>query len=381
MAAGRAPEILGFLMNILIFNWRDMTHPQAGGAEIYLHEQARLWVEQGYRVAWICGASSGHPARDVRDGIEILRMGGTYGVYLCAWWQYIRLGWKPDVIVDAENGIPFFTPLYTRVPVVLLIFHVHTDVWKREFSGLAARVGNWLESWLMPRVYRKNQIVTISKSSEKMVRELFPSNPLELVYSAVDENYHPGVKSDSPELLYVGRLKRYKYIDVILRAMAELKDSDCMLNIVGQGDDESRLRTLCDELGLNGRVCFLGFVSEEKKKELLQRAWIFVNPSSMEGWGITNIEANACGTPVLGADVPGIQESVSTGKSGWLIPCGDVHALTDNLQRLLRHPEELDALRESSLQWADKFSWKESAAIFLDVLKKAVSAKSDQPGK
>lgn len=360
-------------MNILIFNWRDITHPQAGGAEIYLHEQARLWAELGHRVAWICGASSGHPAKDVRDGIEILRMGGTYGVYLCAWWQYIRLGWKPDVIIDAENGIPFFTPLYSRVPVVLLIFHVHTDVWKREFSGLAARVGHWLESWLMPRVYARNKVVTISKSSEKMVRELFPKNQIDLVYSAVDEAYRPGPKAETPELLYVGRLKRYKYVDVILRAMANLKGIQCTLNIVGQGDDEFRLKKMCEDLNLEN-VNFFGFVSEERKQELLQRAWIFVNPSSMEGWGITNIEANACGTPVLGADVPGIQDSVQAGRSGWLIACGDDRAWVESLRMLLEHPEALEALRESSLQWAQTFSWTVSAKNFLEILQREVGS-------
>lgn len=357
-------------MNILIFNWRDMTHPQAGGAEIYLYEQAKLWVAQGHRVAWICAKPPGGSSRDVQDGIEFFRMGGTYGVYACAWWQYIRLGWKPDVIIDTENGIPFFTPLYARVPVVLLIFHVHTDVWKREFSGLAARVGHWLESWLMPRVYARNQIVTISKSSETMVRELFPESQIELVYSAVDDAYRPGPKAESPELLYVGRLKRYKFIDVLLRAMAHLKERGCTLNIAGQGDDESRLKKLCADLELE-HVNFLGFVSEEQKQELLQRAWLFVNPSSMEGWGITNIEANACGTPVLGADVPGIQDSVLEGKSGWLVPCGDERAWSERLRTLLAHPEELDALRESSIQWAANFSWEESARTFLRVLNRA----------
>lgn len=357
-------------MNIVIFNWRDVTHPQGGGAEIYLHEQARLWVEQGHRVAWICGASPGRPARDVCDGIEIFRRGGTYGVYLCAWWQYLRLGWKPDVIVDTENGIPFFTPLYARVPVVLLIFHIHTDVWKKEFSGLAARVGNWLESWLMPRVYARNRIVTISKSSEKMVRELFPRNEIGLIYSAVDTAYCPGVKAERPELLYVGRLKRYKCVDVLLRAMDGLWETDCVLNVVGQGDDEARLRSLCADLNMEDRVNFMGYVSEERKQELLQRAWLFVNPSSMEGWGITNIEANACGTPVLGADVPGIQDSVEEGKSGWLIACGDDRAWTERLQQFLEHPEALEALRDSSIQWAQQFSWAVSAQKFLDILQR-----------
>ncbi len=368
-------------MDILVVNWRDMGHPQAGGAEQYLHEQALVWVAGGHRVTWICGRGIGQQREETVSGITYLRGGGTYSVYPLAWWRYLRLKHRPDVIIDSENGIPFFMKLISRAPVVLVIHHVHTHVWRQECSPLVALLGRWLEGWLMPRVYRNCQIVTVSESSAEMIRALFSrrnaknvspsavenSPRLSIIYNAVNSELYPGDKSETPELLFVGRLKRYKSIDTLLHVMSRLKDTACRLNIVGQGDDEPRLKALARELNLEN-VTFLGYVTADEKRRLLQRAWIFMNPSSMEGWGVTNIEANACGTPVLGADVFGIRDSVQEGKSGWLVPHGNVDAFESRVRAVLDDPESLQPISKSCLEWAENFSWKASAQAFMRLL-------------
>ena len=263
-------------------------------------------------------------------------------------------------------------PLITRIPVLLLIYHIHTDVWHRECSRLLAALGSWLEQVVMPKVYAKHTISTISESSEVMVRELFPTNPIHICHCAVDSHCHVGERSEQPELFFIGRLKKYKSVDVLLHVMHRLKGVDCTLNIAGQGDDEPRLRQLCEELELNS-VNFIGFISDEKKIEIMQRAWLFLNPSRMEGWGLTNVEANACGVPVLGADVPGTRDSVKDGESGWLLPHGEIDAWSAKVEELITHPEKLDARSASCLAWAEQFSWEGAARkyikIFDDMLK------------
>lgn len=351
-------------MHILIVNWRDLDHHYGGGAEQYLLGLARICVAQGHQVSWICGQGRGQSAYEEVEGIKFYRRGGKFSVYPWSWWSYLRLKDKPDVIADSENGIPFFMPIISRVPVLLMIHHVHTDVWKRECGPFLAMFGSWVERRVMPKVYAKNWVSTISKSSEDMVRELFPKNPIHIIYPSIDVPCRVGQRSERPELFFIGRLQNYKSVDVLLRVMHRLKQYDCTLNIAGQGRDEARLKALCDDLELKN-VNFLGFISDEQKIEMMRKAWLFLNPSSMEGWGITNIEANACGVSVLGADVPGTRDSVKDGESGWLLPHGDVDAWALKVEELITHPEKLDAQAEICLAWAEQFTWEVSATKFI----------------
>jgi glycosyltransferase involved in cell wall biosynthesis len=359
-------------MRIAIFNWRCFRHPQAGGSELYLCEQARRWAAQGNEVVWFTSRPSGTLREELHDGIRFVRTGGIYTVYLFAALNYFRQS-KADVIIDVENGIPFFTPIYARIPVVLLIYHIHTDVWAREASWLTAKVGSWMERKVMPVVYRHKQIVTISPSSEVMIDRLFGKHrPILLVYSGFSDELIPGEKSERPEIVYLGRLRKYKSVDVLLRAMHRLSDLSLTLRLAGQGEDELRLRELAASLGLTN-VIFQGYVDDDEKLKLFQRAWVVVNPSRMEGWGITNIEANACGTPVVGADVPGIRDSISPGQSGLLVPHGDDKALADAIRELIEDEARRNEMRHTAREWAERFSWQAASETFMEILKRQVT--------
>jgi glycosyltransferase involved in cell wall biosynthesis len=358
-------------MRITIFDWRCFRHPQAGGSELYMHEQAKRWAAEGHEIIWITSRPGGVARRETKDGIHFVRAGGTYSVYLLAVLSYFR-SLRPDVIIDVENGIPFFTPLYAMVPVVLLIHHVHTAVWEREASFVTAKVGAFLESCLMPWIYRRTPIVTVSTSSEEMVSRLFGRHaPIQIVHNGVSERLIPGGKADRPEIIYLGRLRRYKSIDILLHAVARLSDLSLVLHLAGQGEDEPRLRALAEGLGLRN-VIFHGYTDESEKIRLLQRAWVAVNPSSMEGWGVTNIEANACGTPVIGSDVPGIRDSISPGKSGVLVPYGDVAAFAVEIRSLIENELLRVEMSRTACEWASRFSWDASASSFMGILEQDI---------
>ena len=140
-------------MRILLINWRDSTHPWAGGAEVFLREVARRWVKQGHSVTWLCGRHSCQAADGEVDGIHVIRRGNTYSVYLQAAWFYLsHLRSQYDVILDSSNGIPFFTPLFSRIPKVVLVHHVHRQVLFRELPWYQAHLVNFLESACVPWV-------------------------------------------------------------------------------------------------------------------------------------------------------------------------------------------------------------------------------------
>jgi glycosyltransferase involved in cell wall biosynthesis len=362
-------------MNILIFNWRDRTHPWAGGAEVFLYEVARRWVRQGHHVTWFCGRHESQPAHDCIEGIEIIRRGGFYSVYLHAAWCYLSQ-WRNhfDVLLDSANGIPFFTPLFSATPKIALVHHVHHQVFYRELPWHLAHLANSVERLCMKWVYRQTRFITVSESSRRdLVGGGVRAEQISVVYNGVDcTHYRPGIKSETPLVAFVGRLRRYKSVDVALRAMPEVLCAvpNLRFSIVGSGETEASLRALAEELGVAEHVRFHGYVSETEKIHLLQQAHLMVNTSMKEGWGLTVLEANACGTPVVAANVPGLCDSVRHGRTGLLVPYGDPAALAASVRDLLLDHEQRERLGQNARAWATRFDWDETAQCCLRLLER-----------
>ena len=131
--------------------------------------------------------------------------------------------------------------------------------------------------------------------------------------------------------------------------------------IAGKGADRPRLEGLVVELGIEALVDFRGYVSEVEKIDVLRRAWANVYPSPKEGWGITNIEAAACGTPSMASDSPGLRESVVQGETGFLIPHGDVTAWADRLRQMCEYPDQIAGMSAAAIRHASRFTWEETA--------------------
>jgi len=362
-------------MKILIFEWRDIKNPKAGGSELYFHELAKRWVGQGNKVTIICGGWEGCNKEEVIEGIKTIRIEKEFSQYLLSPFAYFKLKEKPNIIIDVENGIPFFIPLFSKPTKILHIHHIHKNVWFKEtWNGglknkVIALIGYFLETKVMPFVYRNTKIVTVSESSNEEIKRLFKKEA-EIVYNGVDTNkFKPDEKSKTPEIIFVGRLKKYKSVDVLLKAISSLKNEKIKVYIIGRGDDEERLKKLRKNLNLK-HVIFKGFVSENEKIKHLQRAWLAINPSMIEGWSITNIEANACGTPVIGSNVPGIKDSVIDRKTGLLFKYGDEKELAEKIDFLIKNKKIRENMGKEAIKWAKNFSWDKSAEKYLDIIKK-----------
>ena len=139
-------------MNILIFNWRDVKHPKAGGAEVYFHEMAKMWIKKGHKIIWISGGWKNCIKHEEVDGIRIIRAGGELSLYAFAPLAYLKIRKEVDMIIDVENGLPFFSPLFSNKPGILHIHHIHKDVWHQEAEGkgikekIIAIIGKFLEA-------------------------------------------------------------------------------------------------------------------------------------------------------------------------------------------------------------------------------------------
>ena len=367
-------------MNILALNWNDLKNPYAGGAEVHLEELLRRLVTYGHRVTLFCSGWSGCAAEEEVEGIRIIRRGNRYNFNLVAPLHLRRLVRRErfDILVEDINKIPFYTPLYLRIPRLVVIPHLFADSVFQEINFVLGSYIYLAERPLI-RVYGRYHFNVISESTRRdMIARGVPPERVSVIHCGIDRSvYHPDPsvsKYEQPTVLYLGRIKKYKSVQHLIAAFAIVRRelSGARLMIVGDGDYLPHLKTQVRQLELGESVEFPGYVSQAEKVERMRRAHVAVLPSLKEGWGLTNIEANAVGTAVVAADSPGLRDSVRDGETGLLYPYGDVIKLADCLLRILRDEALRRRLEAGGLQWAEHFNWDTAAREFEALLMKVV---------
>jgi glycosyltransferase involved in cell wall biosynthesis len=369
-------------MRILVLNWQDRTNPLSGGAEVHLHNIFSRIAGSGHEVTLFCSSYPGAEAEECLDGIRVIRQGSRSFFNFQVPPAYLRRfrGENYDIVIDDVNKIPFFTPLFVRKPLFGIVHHLFGRSIFTEINPLAATYVSLMEKLALV-VYRANRVpffVVSSSTRDEMVNHGFSEPDLVLVHNCVDHALYrpdPARRSPAPVIGYCGRLKRYKGVDQLLRAVPQILKEvpGTRVVIVGEGDDRPRLQRMVRTLGLGHSVTFTGFVSESKKVEMLQSMWCGVNSSSKEGWGLTVVEANACGTPVIASDVPGLRDVVRDGDTGLLYRHGDVPQLAGRVVRVLRDTQLRERLTSGALAWASRFNWDTAAAETLAALQSRVA--------
>ncbi len=363
-------------MKILIFNWRDLRHSWAGGGEIYVFEQASRWVKAGHIVTVFCGqdTSKNLPEFERVNNIAIYRKGGRYSLYFWAIWYYLtRFRNRFDVVIDVENGIPFFTPLFCTLPKVCYVYHVHGRQFFYELPFPFSYVGYFIEKYIFPLVYRHVRIVAISQTTKKQLTLLgFHAKNISILYSGINgtKAIKKSKKFSHPTILYLGRIKKYKRVDLLITIFPEIlkKIPNARLIIAGWGTEASILIDKVMQSPFRKKISLVGPVSNEEKKSLLSKAWIFVNPSIGEGWSIAVIEANLHGTPAIAFDVAGLRESIKHQKTGLLAKNQQDFIAT--IATTLTHKALRERLSRNAITWAHSFNWDYSAKKGFHILKK-----------
>lgn len=361
-------------MRTVVVNWRDLDHRNAGGAEKYAWEAAEALAAAGHRVEFLTARDRGQTRREVRDGIHVVRVGGAATFLPRALLRLARLRRALDLVIDADCGLPAFSPLVLsrrRTAIVLVVHHVH----QTQFGALPgpfAALARWLERRAMPRTYRGATTVAVSESTRTEMRtQLGWTGPVEVIHNGTwVPTAVPAVTAEdqaAERVLILGRLSRHKRVDLALRAVAALHRPDVAIDVVGDGPELERLLSLAHELGITGRTRFHGRVSETEKHRLLARARVHLCASDAEGWGQVVLEAAGHGVPTLAREVPGLRDSVRPGRTGWLV-AGDTDdpttaaALASVLEAALEelsNPNARAVIAEECRAWCDRFSWSE----------------------
>ncbi len=357
---------------VVFLSWRDTRNPEGGGAELYLERMAVGLTEHGAHVTVFCAAHGAAPAHEVIDGVTYLRRGGKLSVYLRGMLALLtrRFG-RVDVVVDVQNGLPFFSRLVTRKPVVVLVHHVHREQWPVVYPGLAGRIGWWIERVLAPRLYRTSQYIAVSQATRSELAELgVDPHRIHVVHNGTDAL--PAVaptRAADPTVAVVGRLVPHKQVEHAIDSVLALRGRwpGLRLIVAGSGWWENELHQYAADRNAGTTVVFEGHVNELRKHEIYGEAWILALPSLKEGWGLVIGEAGAHATPTVAyASAGGTTESISDRESGLLVE--DPAAFTSAMARLLEDSALRERLGEGARKRSQTFTWTRGSADFASVL-------------
>ena len=370
-------------MKILLLCWRDTDHPQGGGSERYLEHVAAYLARRGHEVVFRTASYTDAPARSFRDGVRFSRAGGKYTVYPRAWCAMLagRMGLGSlrgvDVVVDTQNGIPFFARAVAGRPTVLLTHHCHREQWPVA-GPVIARLGWWLESTVAPRVYRGSRYVTVSHPSrEELVGLGVDAGSIHLIRNGIDPlpGRLPRLDDDARvHLVTLSRLVPHKQIEHAMDVAAALHRSHgVVLDVLGSGWWNERLREYARERHLGEAVVFHGQVSEDYKHAQLARAALHLMPSRKEGWGLAVMEAAQHGVPTVGyRGAGGLNDSIDHGGTGILVDTRE--QLVEAVRGLLDDPAARRRLGAAARDKATAFSWDEAGARFEALLREVSGA-------
>jgi glycosyltransferase involved in cell wall biosynthesis len=296
-------------MDIVIHAWRDLDHPYAGGSEKLVNQIAFGMTERGHQVHLICGGPVGQRPYGVTNA------GGTFSQYLRMPWIDRRLTRHADLVVDVANGATYCTPLWRRKPTLLMVHHIHTDQWPQRFPWPLSDLGSFFERRILPFIYRRCLVLTISRSTAEGLRGIgMDDSQIRIIKNAVEVTDSSSIRSPTPLFVVLGRLVAHKRIGLLLNMWEHVRPVvGGRLVILGDGPELSALQARVVE-----GAEFLGRVDDTTKNQFLSEAWMLVHGASHEGWGIAISEAASYGTPSIGFNVPGVRDAITHSQTGLL---------------------------------------------------------------
>lgn len=354
--------------------------PAIGGVETYAFEFTRELAKRGHEVTVL---TQRHPAGEATlPGVEVhpvlslrrnldRRMLSDHPAdvwhAMSASYAWLALEGLPTVVT--VHGNDFLRP---HMPTAKHDLRAHPLLWRlaRHEPAWLKPFWRWRTRAMMKRALpRALHIVANSRFTEQALLARHPAcrGLTSVGYVGVAEQFfsveHRPRSNDAARLLTVCRISEpRKNVDAVIRALAMLKDRHAFrYTIVGDGHNRGRLEALVAELGLQQRVIFTGFLSQEALLQAYSEADLFVLTSSLlpgshEGFGIVYLEAAASGVPSLAARLAGAAEAISEGRSGMFVETPTVDGIAAALQGFLAGELRFEA--RACREFAREFSWR-----------------------
>lgn len=366
-------------MHVAILNWRDLRHPQAGGAELLCHQQSVYLSEAGHRVTLFSAGFEGADPVDHGLPYSVVRLGNRFTVYAIVARYLKREASRSgvDVILEHVNGVPWMTPLWSPVPSAVFLYHLVGRTFLEELPFPMSVLGFSIER-VMPVFYQHTRAACLGPGARREFSQAgYPLSAISVIPPGhtSDKKLESPAKTTLPSAVALGPLKWYKRHDLILRAWRQVLrlQPDASLKITGwaRGDLASRLRGLMTRLELDGTVEFTGQIEREELSRLLARSWCLVYASEREGWGLGVTEAAALGTPTVAFDTGGLHDALTQSGGGILVPGRDPAHLGKAIYQVFSSRELRDELTTLARLRASQFTWErhgsEIEKLLLDV--------------
>jgi glycosyltransferase involved in cell wall biosynthesis len=350
-------------MRILWINHRDPKHPEAGGAEVHIAEVGKRLIRRGHEITLLCERYDGSRPEEELHGMKVKRFGGRLMLHCYAPYYVKRNSANFDIVIDdIAHAVPFWSPKFTKKPVVAIIHHVHQKVVGKELNPIFRYLVREAEKSIKDTY---EHIIAVSQTTKRDLTERLRvhEQKVAVIPHGIDHTkYRPGSKFDEPTVLWIGRMKKYKNLEHVVMAFKLVKQTvkDARLILAGAGDEERKVRFLVHREGVKD-VTFTGRVSEDDKLRLLRGAWCIIYVSEIEGWGMGILEAAACGTPAVAYNCGALKESIVDGETGLLVEYGNVKSLAHSVTQLLNDQDLRERLAKNALSFANYFDWDKTA--------------------
>jgi len=327
------------------------------------------------------GASS---CEDI-DGITYLREGNLLTLILKCMKFYRNNKSKIDFVVDQCNTFRFFTRFWVKPRKrIFMIYQLTREIWDIHLCFPFSKLGKLLETPVL-KLNRNDPVITISESTKRdLVNIGFNKDKIRIIPIGIsftawkEKDFYD--KEPNPTFIYVGRFAKYKGIDACISAFGEYKKrhKSARLWIVGKKDDEyinQTLTPICRHYNLrygesasSNDIVFYGFVTDEKKLELMSRAHLLLVPSIREGWGLIITEAAAVGTPSVVYNSSGLIDAVDYGKTGYITNENDSDELYKTIESALNDCETYKKKLNSAYVFSNKFNWQLTGKAFTKLI-------------
>lgn len=363
-------------MKILIFSWKDIKTPFAGGAEVYTHEISKRLVKNGHEITLLTPRFPNCSNSEIIDGIKIIRYGGKYSLYFKAknyYRKYLEKG-NFDVIIDQINTVPFFTTSYiSNKKVICLIYQLSREFWFQEIKFPINFLGYYFFEFAWLKRYCKLPTITISQSTKSDLEKINFKN-INIVPIGISANIFPQVKTNKNNgeltLVYLGRLTKTKKTFDVLKAFKIVSEKypNIKLSIIGDGYLKNDLMKYANSMKCGSNITFHGFLNEKEKFRVLSRANLLVVSGVREGWGMVVTEANSVGVPAIGYNIPGLRDSIIDSKTGLLCETNP-EGMAKKIIEFFEDKILQEKLTKEALEYSHKFTWDKSAEEFEKTIK------------
>jgi len=365
---------------ILFLSWRDIKAPKKGGAEIFTHEMIKRLDKNKFEIVHFSSSFSGGSPEEVIDGIKYIRSGNNISVIAKAKKYYYEHKDSIDYVVDQCNTHRFFTKFWVEKNKRIFFIHQLTrEIWNMNTSFPVNIIGKITETPFL-KLSKNDPTITVSDSTKNdLINIGFSPKKITVLPEGIDFiPWDPKeflTKEKEPTFIYVGRYSNYKGIDKVVEAFCKIKKlyPKSKLWIVGKKNQEYIDEVLnsiikkyeTKSIFINKYITYWGFVSEEKKLELMSRSHCLLFPSLREGWGLIVTEAAAVGTPSIGFDSPGIRDALKKGEAGYLCKNNTIADLVKLMQSVIEDKDKYKRMQDAAYKFSLNFHWDNTKNEFI----------------